>query len=156
MSFATILAYYILLAVIAAGSYFYKRMYNNLTEKNRELLQKKNLIELEARAFSSQMNPHFIYNSLSAAQYLIMINENKKAFNYLSDFSILLRQMFENAKKSQVSIADEINFVKRYIELERLRFNDSFTYTMNTLNPDESKNHYIPTMMIQPIVENAI
>jgi LytS/YehU family sensor histidine kinase len=156
MSFATILAYYILLGVIAAGSYFYKRMYNNLTEKNKELLQKKNLIELETKAFSSQMNPHFIYNSLSAAQYLIMINENKKAFNYLSDFSILLRQMFENAKKPQVSIADEITFVKRYIELERLRFNDSFTYTMNTLNADESKNFYIPTMMIQPIVENAI
>jgi len=156
MSFATILAYYLLLGIIAAGSFFYKRMYNNLTQKNKELLQKKNLIELEAKAFSSQMNPHFIYNSLSAAQYLIMINENKKAFNYLSDFSILLRQMFENAKKSQVSIADEVNFVKRYIELERLRFNDSFTYMMNTLNPEESKNNYIPAMMIQPIVENAI
>jgi len=155
MSFA-IFAYYILLAVIGAGSFFYKRMHNSLTQKNKELLKQKNLIELESKAFSSQMNPHFIYNSLSAAQYLIMVNENKKAFDYLSDFSLLLRQMFENAKKPQVLIADEIKFLKRYIELEQLRFNNSFSYTINLENIHESKNYYIPTMMIQPIVENAI
>ena len=151
-----ILAYYILLAVIAGGIIYYNRMHNNLSAKNRELLYEKNLIELKTKAFSSQMNPHFVYNSLSAAQYLVMINENKKAFNYLSDFSLLLRQMFENAKKPHVSLTDEINFVKRYIELERLRFNDSFTYAMDTKKLDESKNYYIPTMMIQPVVENAI
>lgn len=154
MSFA-IFAYYILLAVIATGSFFYRRMYNNLTEKNKELLRKNNLIELESKAFSAQMNPHFIYNSLSAAQYLVMINENKKAFNYLSDFSLLLRQMFENAKKSQVALMEEINFITKYIELERLRFNESFTYTINS-TIKEPKNVYIPTMMIQPIIENAI
>jgi len=151
-----IFAYYLLLAVIAVGIVLYNRMYNNLTSRNKELLYEKNLIELKTKAFSSQMNPHFVYNSLSAAQYLVMINENKKAFNYLSDFSLLLRQMFENAKKPYVPLPDEINFVKRYIELERLRFNDSFTYTMDLKRLDESKNYYIPTMMIQPIVENAI
>ncbi len=151
-----IFAYYVLLAVIAFGVFYYNRMYNNLTNKSKELLYEKNLIELKTKAFSSQMNPHFIYNSLSAAQYLVMINENKKAFNYLSDFSLLLRQMFENAKKPFVSLADEINFVKRYIELERLRFNDSFTYTMNVIKIDDPKNYSIPAMMIQPVVENAI
>jgi len=151
-----IFAYYLLLAVIATGIIFYNRTYNNLTARNKELLYEKNLIELKNKAFSSQMNPHFVYNSLSAAQYLVMINENKKAFNYLSDFSLLLRQMFENAKKSHVPLTDEINFVKRYIELERLRFNDSFTYSLDLGKIDESKNYYIPTMMIQPVVENAI
>ncbi|MBV9962969.1 MAG: histidine kinase [Parafilimonas sp.] len=151
-----IFAYYLLLAVIAFGVFFYNRTYNNLTARNKELLHEKNLIELKTKAFSSQMNPHFVYNSLSAAQYLVMINENKKAFNYLSDFSLLLRQMFENAKKTYVPLTDEITFVKRYIELERLRFNNSFTYSINQEKIDESKNYYIPTMMIQPIVENAI
>ena len=151
-----IFAYYLLLAVIAIGVFFYNRTYNNLTARNKELLHEKNLIELKTKAFSSQMNPHFVYNSLSAAQYLVMINENKKAFNYLSDFSLLLRQMFENAKKTYVPLTDEITFVKRYIELERLRFNNSFTYIMNQDKIDESKNFYIPTMMIQPVVENAI
>jgi len=151
-----IFAYYLLLAVIAGGVFFYNRMYNNLTARNRELLHEKNLVELKSKAFSSQMNPHFVYNSLSAAQYLVMINENKKAFNYLSDFSLLLRQMFENARKPYVSFNDEINFVKRYIELERLRFNNSFTYTIDTTKLEESRSYYIPTMMIQPVVENAI
>jgi len=151
-----IFAYYILLAVIAGGIFFYNRMYNNLTARNRELLHEKNLVELKTKAFSSQMNPHFVYNSLSAAQYLVMINENKKAFNYLSDFSLLLRQMFENARKPFVPFSDEVNFVKRYIELERLRFNNSFTYTMDLDKMESAKNCYIPTMMIQPVVENAI
>jgi LytS/YehU family sensor histidine kinase len=151
-----IFAYYLLLAVIAFGVFFYNRTYNNLTARNKELLHEKNLIELKTKAFSSQMNPHFVYNSLSAAQYLVMINENKKAFNYLSDFSLLLRQMFENAKKAYVPLTDEITFVKRYIELERLRFNNSFTYSISQEKIDESKNYYIPTMMIQPVVENAI
>jgi LytS/YehU family sensor histidine kinase len=151
-----IFAYYVLLAVIAGGIFFYNRMYNNLTERNRELLHEKNLVDLKTKAFSSQMNPHFVYNSLSAAQYLVMINENKKAFNYLSDFSLLLRQMFENARKPYVPFNDEVNFVKRYIELERLRFNNSFNYTMDLEKLEESRNYYIPTMMIQPVVENAI
>jgi LytS/YehU family sensor histidine kinase len=151
-----IFAYYLLLAAIAGGVFFYNRMYNNLTARNRELLYEKNLIELKTKAFSSQMNPHFVYNSLSAAQYLVMINENKKAFNYLSDFSLLLRQMFENAKKTYVPLTDETNFVKRYIELEKLRFNNSFIYTIDIEKLDESKNCYIPAMMIQPVVENAI
>jgi LytS/YehU family sensor histidine kinase len=131
-------------------------MYNNLTKKNTELLRKNNIIELESKAFNNQMNPHFVYNSLSAAQYLVMINENKKAFDYLSDFSLLLRQMFENAKKSQVSLADEINFIKRYIELERLRFNESFNYNIDLNNIADPKNIFLPTMMIQPVVENAV
>jgi LytS/YehU family sensor histidine kinase len=155
MTFA-IFAYYILLAIIAAGSFFYTRMYNKLTEENSQLKRKNSLIELESKAFNSQMNPHFVYNSLSAAQYLIMINENKKAFDYLSDFSLLLRQMFENAKKSQVSLYDEINFIKRYIELERMRFNQSFDYTIGLGNIEEPRNIFIPSMMLQPIVENAI
>ncbi|MFT4153095.1 sensor histidine kinase [Parafilimonas sp.] len=155
MTFA-IFVYYLLLAVIATGSYFYRHTYNNLTEKNTQLERKNNRIELESKAFSSQMNPHFIYNSLSAAQYLIMVNENKKAFDYLSDFSLLLRQMFENARKPEVSLADELTFIKRYIELERLRFNESFDYAINLNNIIEPKNIYIPTMMVQPLVENAV
>lgn len=151
-----ILCYYILLAVIAFGIFYFNRMRNIYAAKNNELINEKNLIELKTKAFSSQMNPHFVYNSLSAAQYLIMINENKKAFNYLSDFSLLLRQMFENAKKSYVALNDEINFVSRYIELERMRFNDAFICHIDLNALDETKTYYIPTMMIQPIVENAI
>jgi LytS/YehU family sensor histidine kinase len=131
-------------------------MRNSFVEKTNRLTNEKNLIELKNKAFSSQMNPHFVYNSLSAAQYLVMINENKKAFNYLSDFSLLLRQMFENAKKSFITLNEEISFVNRYIDLERLRFNYGFTCEIDTKKLDPTRTYYVPTMMIQPIVENAI
>lgn len=131
-------------------------MRTGFIEKNNQLTNEKNQIELKNKAFSSQMNPHFVYNSLSAAQYLIMINENKKAFNYLSDFSLLLRQMFENAKKSYITLTEEISFVNRYIDLERLRFNYGFICDIDTNQLDPTRTYYVPTMMIQPIVENAI
>lgn len=145
----------ILLAALGAGIYFFDRMHTRLTKENKELAYKNNQIDMETRAFRLQMNPHFIYNSFSAAQYLIMINENEKAFNYLSDFSLLMRQMFENAKKSYVKMNEEIEFIERYIELEKIRFNNTFTSRLD-LNEIDVKNYKIPTMMIQPIVENAI
>ncbi len=152
----TVIVSMVLLGGLTAGIYFYDRMYTKLTRQNRELAYKNNQIDMETKAFRTQMNPHFIYNSFSAAQYLIMINENEKAFNYLSDFSLLMRQMFENAKKSHVKLNEEIEFIERYIELEKIRFNNSFTYKLEITGIQDVKNYKIPTMMVQPVVENAI
>ncbi|HVX26333.1 MAG TPA: histidine kinase [Parafilimonas sp.] len=145
-----------MLGALVVGIYFYDRMYVRLTTQNKELAYKNNQIDMETKAFRTQMNPHFIYNSFSAAQYLIMINENEKAFNYLSDFSLLMRQMFENAKKSHVKLSEEIEFIERYIELEKIRFNNSFTCKIEIIGISDAKNYKIPTMMVQPVVENAI
>lgn len=146
----------VLLTALAVGIYFYEKTYKKLSGENRQLAYKNSLIDMETKAFRIQMNPHFIYNSFSAVQYLIMINENEKAFNYLSDFSLLMRQMFENAKKSFVKLSEEIEFLERYIELEKIRFNNSFTSKFDFAGISDVKNYKIPTMMIQPIVENAI
>ncbi len=145
-----------MLGALVVGIFFYDRMYVRLTKQNKELAYKNNQIDMETKAFRTQMNPHFIYNSFSAAQYLIMINENEKAFNYLSDFSLLMRQMFENAKKSHVKLSEEIEFIERYIELEKIRFNNSFTCKIDIIGISDAKNYKIPTMMVQPVVENAI
>lgn len=146
----------VLLAALAVGIFFYDRMYTRLTKTNKELAYKNNQIDMETKAFRTQMNPHFIYNSFSAAQYLIMINENEKAFNYLSDFSLLMRQMFENAKRSFVKLNEEIEFIERYIELEKIRFTNSFVSKIEIIDIQDVKNYKVPTMMIQPVVENAI
>ena len=146
----------VLLVALAIGIFFYDRMYTRLTKENKALAYKNSQVDMETKAFRLQMNPHFIYNSFSAAQYLIMINENEKAFNYLSDFSLLMRQMFENAKKSYVKMNEEIEFLERYIELEKIRFNNTFTSQLEFTGISDVKNYKIPTMMIQPIVENAI
>ncbi len=106
---------------LAVGIFFYDRMYTRLTKENKELIYKNSQVDMETKAFRLQMNPHFIYNSFSAAQYLIMINENEKAFNYLSDFSLLMRQMFENAKKSYVKMNEEVEFLERYNRCKKLQ-----------------------------------
>ena len=122
----------VLLIALAVGIFFYDRMRTRLTKTNNELTYNNAVINMETKAFRVQMNPHFIYNSFSAAQYLIMINENEKAFNYLSDFSLLMRQMFENARKQYVRLSEEIEFLERYIELEKIRFSNSFVSNINT------------------------
>ncbi|SFD64652.1 Two component regulator propeller [Chitinophaga sp. CF118] len=120
------------------------------TEYNRRIA------ELEAKALTNQMNPHFIFNSLNSVQHLIMEKEEKQALNFLADFATLMRQMLNNSRKSFLSLEEEIAFLTRYIELEKIRFADVFTYQF--ILDDELKDYtiYIPPMIIQPIVENAI
>jgi ligand-binding sensor domain-containing protein/signal transduction histidine kinase len=120
------------------------------TEYNRRIA------ELEAKALTNQMNPHFIFNSLNSVQHLIMEKEEKQALNFLADFATLMRQMLNNSRKSHISLEEEIAFLTRYIELEKIRFANVFTYQF--ILQDELKEYtiYIPPMIIQPIVENAI
>ncbi|UPK72356.1 two-component regulator propeller domain-containing protein [Chitinophaga filiformis] len=120
------------------------------TEYNRRIA------ELEAKALTNQMNPHFIFNSLNSVQHLIMEKEEKQALNFLSDFATLMRQMLNNSRKSFISLEEEIAFLTRYIELEKIRFANVFTYQF--IQQDDLKDYtiYIPPMIIQPIVENAI
>ena len=126
-------------------------------EQRKEKVDYKNrLLEMEAKALSSQMNPHFIYNSLSTVQHLILIDEKQKAFDFLSDFSLLMRQMLNNSRKSQISLDDEIDFLKRYVELEKFRFGNHFNYEFTVDKELVSQSCSIPSMFIQPIIENAI
>ncbi len=120
------------------------------TEYNRRIA------ELEAKALTNQMNPHFIFNSLNSVQHLIMEKEEKQALNFLADFATLMRQMLNNSRKSFISLEEEIAFLTRYIELEKIRFANVFTYQF--ILQDDLKDYtiYIPPMIIQPIVENAI
>lgn len=120
------------------------------TEYNRRIA------ELEAKALTNQMNPHFIFNSLNSVQHLIMEKEEKQALNFLSDFATLMRQMLNNSRKSYISLEEEIAFLTRYIELEKIRFADVFTYQFVLDNELKNYTIYIPPMIIQPIVENAI
>ncbi len=129
--------------------YIYDRKKEKLAYNNR-------LLEMQAKALTNQMNPHFIYNSLSTVQHLIMIDEKQKAFDYISDFSLLMRQMLTNTRKSYISLDDEVDFLKRYLELEKIRFINAFQYEFFIDNELRSHSYCIPSMLIQPILENAI
>lgn len=142
-----------LLAILVVLRFIVKRI--KQAEK-RKTEYNRRIAELEAKALTNQMNPHFIFNSLNSVQHLILEKEEKQALNFLADFATLMRQMLNNSRKSYISLEEEIAFLTRYLELEKIRFAHSFTY--HFIMEDSLKDYtiYIPPMIIQPIVENAI
>ena len=102
------------------------------------------------------MNPHFVFNSLAAIQYYINNNEIKASETYLVKFSKLIRQFFELSKETEINLAQEIELIKNYLDIEKLRFKEKFEYQLHIDKRLNTKKHKIPTMLLQPIVENAV
>jgi ligand-binding sensor domain-containing protein len=129
----------------------------NITRKEQEkTLVNKQLADLEGKALSSQMNPHFIFNSLNTIQTYILKKNVESGIYYLSEFALLMRQILNNSQKEAIYLEDEIGFLQNYLKLEKMRFNEQFDYKVvfdDYLLKDEIK---IPPMMIQPLLENAI
>jgi LytS/YehU family sensor histidine kinase len=102
------------------------------------------------------MNPHFIFNSLNAIQECIVTEKTDIAFEYLSKFSKLLRLVLNNSEKAFISLSSELEMLRLYLSLEMLRFRRSFTYCIDveeTIDPEEVQ---VPSLLIQPYVENAL
>ncbi|WP_298427256.1 histidine kinase [uncultured Kordia sp.] len=125
-------------------------------KKNEKLLQEKMLSEIQLKALRSQMNPHFVFNSLAAIQYYINNNEIKASETYLVKFSKLIRQFFELSKETEINLDQEIKLIKNYLDIEKLRFKDKFEYQIHIDDSLNTKTNKIPTMLLQPIVENAV
>lgn len=124
------------------------------SEKIKSDMQQKTA-ELELQAIRAQMNPHFIFNCLNSINRFIINNDAEAAANYLTKFAKLIRIVLEQSDKSFVPLDDEIACLKLYMDLEKLRFDQPFQYTINCSNID-SASVTIPTLLIQPFVENAI
>jgi ligand-binding sensor domain-containing protein len=114
------------------------------------------IAELKMNALRAQMNPHFIFNCLNSIQYFITINEKESAIAYLSKFSLLIRRILENSSSNSVVLSDEIDMLRHYIEMEKLRLEDRFDYTINVDPSIAANSIHIPSLLIQPYVENAI
>lgn len=124
-------------------------------EMTKQAMQQQ-IIALENKALRAQMNPHFIFNALNSIQDFIIDNNAKEASKYLNKFAKLIRLMLDNSEHSFVSLQKELDLLTYYIELERLRFNHNFEYIFEKSVEIDTYNISIPTMMIQPHVENAI
>lgn len=142
-----------LLGMLAILRYIVRRIKQG---EKRKTEYNRRIAELEAKALTNQMNPHFIFNSLNSVQHLILEKEEKQALNFLADFATLMRQMLNNSRKSYISLEEETAFLTRYLELEKIRFAHSFTYHFDIEPELKDYTVYIPPMIIQPIVENAI
>lgn len=111
---------------------------------------------IEQQAFTSLMNPHFMFNALNSIQHYINLQDRKSANRYLSDFASLIRRNFEAAQQSFIPLEEEIENIKIYLTLESMRFNDRFRYTIEIEDSLETEDWMIPTMMLQPLLENAL
>ncbi len=114
------------------------------------------LADVEMKALKAQMNPHFIFNSLNSINWYIIKSESEKASLYLTKFSKLIRLILDNSNHKIISLDQEMSALKLYLDLEVLRFNEKFTYSISIhagLNP---LSIGVPPMIIQPFVENAI
>jgi sensor histidine kinase YesM len=130
-----------------------KRMRAKLEQANRF---QKQLAELEQLALQSQMNPHFIFNCLNSIQQYILTNEKEKANLYLSKFSSLIRQTLDISAQKTITVAEEISYLRRYLDMELMRFGNNFEYTIKTENIIDPNSLEIPALLLQPFVENAI
>ncbi|MEQ8323754.1 MAG: histidine kinase [Vicingaceae bacterium] len=117
---------------------------------------KKRVLQSELQALRAQMNPHFTFNTLSSIQNYISKNDGENASKYLSKFAKLIRMIMENAKQTDVPLEDEMNALKLYLELESLRLRDKFDYKIEVDKEIDQQYTRIPSMLIQPYVENAI
>lgn len=120
----------------------------------RKELQQRRLRELELTAIRSQMNPHFLFNSLNSEQNLVQQNKGREAHLYLSDFAGLIRKVLNNSEKEEVSLAEELEMTEQYLKLEKLRF--EFEYEIRLDSEIDTYNSLVPSMLLQPFVENAI
>jgi ligand-binding sensor domain-containing protein len=134
-------------------------IYNNtkkaISEEQEMSRQSKIIAELELKALRAQMNPHFIFNSLNSIQDYVLNNEGNLAARYLSKFAKLMRMIMDISEQTFVNIEAKITFLKLYVELESLRLNNSLEVTFK-IDPDIDLDSLIPTLLIQPHIENAI
>jgi anti-sigma regulatory factor (Ser/Thr protein kinase) len=130
-----------------------------LKEKEAEQLKSKyerDLLELEAKTLRAQMNPHFIFNCLNSIKALMQEKEIDKGVTYLTTFSKLIRTLFNNADKKEITLYDEIETCGLYLQLEAMRFDSKFSYGVNVDRNIDLKSIYVPALIVQPFIENSI
>ncbi len=149
------------LLVILVIYIFHQRLKNQflLASKNEEIKEvnfKRQLSELEMKALRAQINPHFLFNCMNSINRMILNGETENASLYLTKFSKLVRLILENAERTNVSLENELNLLESYIQLEELRFKGKIGYKISVDESLEKENTFLPSMVLQPFVENAI
>jgi hypothetical protein len=126
-----------------------------LIKNNREKATRKNS-QLKNQLLRNQMSPHFIFNSLMAIQSFMYKNDLRESSRYLSSFAKLMRAILENSRKEYISLDQELQWLENYMNLQLLRFNNKFEYTIDLDEELDIYSMLIPPMLTQPFIENAI
>lgn len=145
-----IFVYWIILSVSLISAYYdqYQR------EKLKASQLDAQLSNARLRALQMQLHPHFLFNTLHSISALVLSNENRDAVKMINRLSELLRLTLDNADLQTVSLEDEIEFTRRYLEIEGIRFQDRLTVEM-AIEP-QALDAEVPNLILQPLVENAM
>ena len=139
--------------LIGLSVYLRKR---DLMRKTFKIEQQKKMIEFELNALRSQMNPHFVFNSLSAIQNYINQSDLVASEVYLVKFSKLIRRFFELSKMNEITVAEECSLIQNYLEIEQMRFSEKLEFSVCVAPNVTAVTETLPTMLLQPIVENSV
>ncbi len=133
-----------------------QRLLSEKDKKINEVHFKQKVSELEMKALRAQINPHFLFNCMNSINLMILENNNENASKYLAKFSKLIRLILENAEHPTVSLKKETELLESYIQLEKLRFKGKINYHIAIDETIDADDTYLPSMILQPFVENAI
>ncbi|MGY8915839.1 MAG: tetratricopeptide repeat-containing sensor histidine kinase [Flavobacteriales bacterium] len=137
-------------ALALLGSILYILFYQ------RQLKTEKQLLTLESTMLRSQMNPHFLFNSLNSIKLYIINNEKKNAVHYLNKFSKLIRKILEASSVREISLADELETVQLYMNIENIRFNEEINFDVVIDENVDIHTTKIPSLILQPFLENSL
>jgi LytS/YehU family sensor histidine kinase len=142
------------LALVGALAYWLFR--RRIKVIRRQTALREHMAELEMRALRAQMNPHFIFNCLNSINRYIVKSDNATASLYLTRFAKLIRLILDNSNSKKVLLSNELEALKLYIEMERIRFDNKFDYRIIVDERVHTDSIGVPSLIIQPYVENAI
>ena len=143
-----------LLLAIFIAFFIYKT--SDAKKKRSEATLKQKIAEVQMQVLRAQMNPHFIFNSLNSIENFMMQNEKWLASDYLNKFTRLVRTILDSSFNQLIPVAKDMEALQLYIDLQQLRFNNKFTYHTNIHPLILSGDYKVPSLIIQPFVENAI
>ena len=143
-----------LILIIAIGVLLLRQ--NKMRTKERLTAMNHRISEMTQRNLRQQMNPHFIFNTLNSIQYYVFQNDKISSNNYMTKFAELMRKTLDNSQHTSIPIKDEIDALNLYLELESLRFKGKFDWKITVDDEIDTLLYKIPTMLIQPYVENSI
>ncbi|WP_244156158.1 tetratricopeptide repeat-containing sensor histidine kinase [Maribacter ulvicola] len=124
--------------------------------RQSQLNADKKLLTLEQSMLRSQMNPHFLFNSLNSIKLYIINNEKKNAVHYLNKFSKLVRKILEASSQREISLAEELETVELYMNIENIRFSNEINFNVHIKDDLDTHQIKIPSLILQPFLENAL
>ena len=146
----------ILLLIAAAAIFIFYKIKSDANKKKKLAEFRAEVADIEMKGLRLQMNPHFIFNSLNSINDFISRNNTREADRFLTKFARLMRNTLEHSEQSEVSLADDLETLGLYMDLEALRLNNKFTYRIFVDESIDQENTMIPPLLLQPFVENSI